>query len=216
MDLENKRLYSWMPWVVTFLITGLFVMLLHNELTRQEHERQQRLLLQQAAAKGAFEVTQGDLLHHAEVFAQLIAKDTVVTNLIRKATVVHDREGGNGGGEQSAVLRKELFAAMEHYWTQMTPLGFRELNIHFGSLKPVPKSAIFLRANKIDRFGDDLTQFSPLLASVLKSGNAASGMEVRHYGANYRAFVPIKIDDTGNDVDAVEVGMSLLPASAAE
>ena len=216
MDLENKRLYSWMPWVVTFLITGLFVMLLHNELTRQEHERQQRLLLQQAAAKGAFEVTQGDLLHHAEVFAQLIAKDTVVTNLIRKATVVHDREGGNGGGEQSAVLRKELFAAMEHYWTQMTPLGFRELNIHFGNLKPVPKSAIFLRANKIDRFGDDLTQFSPLLASVLKSGNAASGMEVRHYGANYRAFVPIKIDDTGNDVDAVEVGMSLLPASAAE
>ncbi|MET0357071.1 MAG: PAS domain S-box protein [Cellvibrio sp.] len=217
MDLENKRLYTWTPWVVIFLITGLFVMLLRNELIRQEHEWQERLLLQQAAAEATFEVTQRDLLHHAEVFAQLIAKDIDVTNLIRKAAVVHEQEGGNGGAEQSAILRKQLQDGLDHYWTQMIPLGFRELNIHFGSSGADPKAVVFLRANKAERFGDDLTHFSPLLVNVLKTGASASGMEVRHYGANYRALVPIKANDGSTGISGViEVGMSLLPVGNAE
>ncbi len=217
MDLENKRLYTWTPWVVTFLITGLFVMLLHNELRRQEHEWQRRLLLQQAMVESTSNVTQRDLLHHAEVFAQLIAKDTTVANLIQKAAIIHQKEGGNGGGEQSALMRKQLLQALEHYWKQMTPLGFRELNIHFASYAPKPKAVVFLRANKIERFGDDVSQFSPLLVNALKSGNPKSGMEVRHYGANYRGIVPVKAEDgSENNIAAIEVGLSLLPPGVTE
>ncbi|RYY77000.1 MAG: PAS domain S-box protein [Gammaproteobacteria bacterium] len=217
MDLENKRLFTWMPWCITLLITGLFVVLLHNELTRQESEWQQRLLLEQAAVGSASNITQEDLLHHAEVFAELIAKDTVVTSLIHKAVIVHDMEGGSGGAEQSATLRKQLQQTLEHYWIQMVPLGFRELNIHFFSSAAEPKAVIFLRANKAERFGDDIIKISPLLSSALKTGNPVKGMEVRHYGANYRAIVPINLNDGSNrSVAAIEVGMSLLPAGDAE
>jgi len=215
MDLENKRLYTWMPWVVTLLITGLFVALLHNELTRQEQEWQQRLLLEQATVSSTFHVTQRDLLHHAEVFAHLIAKDTAITHLIHKAAIIHEQEGGSGGTEQSAEMRKQLSQALEHYWTQMAPLGFRELNIHLTSLAPKPVAIVFLRANKLERFGDDISPFSPLLMESLKTGQPMSGMEVRHYGANYRGIVPINAD-SGITIGAVDVGMSLLPVGNAE
>jgi PAS domain S-box-containing protein len=213
MDLENKRLYSSMPWVVTLLITGLFVILLHKELVRQDRDWQQHLLLQQAAAEAAFDIAQQDLLHQAEVFAQMIARDSLVINLVRQAAVVHEREGGSGGAEKSVVLRSQLQQALERYWGQMTSIGFRELNIHLGSKLPVDKTSVFLRANKMERFGDDISPLSPLLVAVLNSGNSTSGMEVRHFGANYRAFVPITANDspTAQPIGALEVGLALLP-----
>ena len=218
MDLENKRLYSSMPWVVTLLITGLFVILLHKELVRQDRDWQQHLLLQQAAAEAAFNIAQRDLLRQAEVFAQLIAHDASVVSLVRQAVLVHEREGGNGGAVQSAILRGQLLQALERYWGQMTSVGFRELSIHLGTNRPVVKTSVFLRANKIERFGDDITSISPLLVSVLRDGSPASGMEVRHYGANYRAFVPISASDSANaaPIAALEVGLALLPPHNSE
>ncbi|RZA05914.1 MAG: PAS domain S-box protein, partial [Moraxellaceae bacterium] len=208
MDLENKRLYRWVPWVISFLITVLFVVLLHNELARQENDWQERLRLQQAAVESALEISQQDLLRQAEVFAQLIAQDPSVVALVRQAAIVHEHEGGNGGSAQSAVLRKQLQQSIEHFWTQMLPFGVRELNIHLG-----PKATVFLRTNKVERFGDDLSQTSPLLVSVLQSGSAASGMEVGHYGANYRAIAPIKSASLASTdvIGALEVGLTLLP-----
>lgn len=213
MDLENKRLYSWTPWVVTLLITGLFVLLLRNELAREDRDWQQHLLLQQAAAEAAFDIAQQDLLHQAEAFAQLIADDASVIGLVRQAAVVHEHEGGNGGAEKSAIVRAQLQQALERYWGQMTSIGFRELNIHLSASHPVEKTSVFLRVNKAERFGDDISQISPLLMGVLRSGTPASGMEVRHYGANYRAFVPITAKDSPNapPMAALEVGLSLLP-----
>src|SRR4051812_18833772 len=212
MDLENKRLYTWMPWVVTLLITSLFVLLLVNELARQDDDSQQRLLLEQAADQAAFEITQGDLLHHAELFSQLIARDANIVNLIREDALINEH---NVDPEKSAANRAKLQSALQHYWLQMTPLGFRELNVHFNSSHTTVKANVFLRQNNPDRFGDDITQLSPLLVETFTTGNPISGMEVRHYGANYRAFAPIKIN---NEQDAktlavLEVGMGLLPTA---
>jgi len=208
MDLENKRLHSWLPWVISFLITALFIVLLRNEFARQDIAWQERLKLQQEVAESSLETSRQDLLRQAEVFAQLIARDPTILALVRQAAVTHEREGGNGGTIRSAVLREQLQQAIEHYRGQLMPFGVRELNIH---LKP--GATVFLRVNKAERFGDDLTQTSPLLVSVLKSGVPASGMEVGHYGANYRAIVPItSANSPGSDViGALEVGLALLP-----
>ncbi|GGY81970.1 hypothetical protein GCM10011613_28340 [Cellvibrio zantedeschiae] len=212
MDLENKRLYSWLPWVITLLVSALFVLLLRNELVHQEHEWQERLRLQQAAAESALNVSQQDLLRQATAFAQLISQDSAVVALVRRAAVVHEREGGNGGDEQSAAVRKQLQQVLEHYWIRMMPFGVRELNVHLA-----PDAIVFLRANKIERFGDDLSKSSPLLMSALKSGVISSGMEVGHYGANYRAIAPVSSSGpTSETVAAVEVGLGLLPQRDAQ
>lgn len=207
MDLE-KRLYSWLPWVISLLITALFIVLVHNVLAHQEHEWQKRLELHHAAADAALKVSQEDLLHHASIFAQLIAQDPKISGLIQQAAVMHEREGGNDVTQQSADIRRQLHQSLQPYWVHIMPLGVRELNIYLG-----PKATVFLRANKIERFGDEAFQISPLLASVLRTGVSASGMEVGHYGANYRAIVPVMGNglQTKKIIAALEVGMGLLP-----
>ncbi len=212
MDLENKRLYRGLPWVISCLITALFVLLLRNELARQEDEWEERLQLQQAAIEDALLASQQDILRQAAFFAQLIAQDSQVVGLVRQAAQVHELEGGNGGAEQSANLRQQLQQLLEPYWAQMAPLGARELNVHLA-----PHATVFLRVSKLERFGDDIAQSSPLLVSVLKDGLAASGMEVGHYGANYRAMVPITQAGAGSAVvAALEVGLGLLPQRNAQ
>ena len=206
MGLENKRLYTWLPWAASLLITVFFVMLLIHEWAFQEKEWQAQLSLQQGAAQAALEMSQQDLLRQAEVFAQLIVDDQDVALLVREALLVHMREGGNGGAEQSAVLRGQLQKVFAPYWVHAQLLGARGLTLHFGE-------SIFLSSHHPERFGDDVTSFRPLLMSVLSSGNPASGMEVGRYGPNYRALLPFKLNEVpaSAPLAVLEVGVSLLP-----
>ena len=65
MDLENKRLYTWLPWFASLLITALFLILLQGEWAREEAKLQEHLSLPQAA-EAARGVSQQDLLRQAE------------------------------------------------------------------------------------------------------------------------------------------------------
>lgn len=206
MGLENKRLYTWLPWAASLLITVFFVMLLQHEWAYEEKAWQARLGLQQGAAQAALEVSQQDLFRQAEAFAKLIVDDTDVALLVREALLVHAREGGNGGAEQSAVLRAQLQKILAPYWGNMQQLGARELSVHFGA-------SAFFRSHHPERFGDDVTSFRPLLTSVLSSGKPAIGMGVGRYGPNYRALVPFTLKEVPQNlpVAVLEVGISLLP-----
>jgi len=213
MDLENKRLYSWLPWVASLLITGFFVLLLQSEWAHEEHEWQKRLGVQQAAGQAALEVSRQASLRQAEAFAQLISNDPNVVSLARQALLVHTREGASSGAGQSALLRAQLQKTFMSYWGPMQLLGAHELNLHFGP-------STFLRTHHPARFGDDVTPFRPLLVSVLNSGKPASGMEVGRYGAHYRALIPIKFEATPIKFDdapasepmaVLEVGLTVLP-----
>ena len=206
MDLEHKRLYSWLPWASSLSIAGLFVILLQGEWAHEEVKWQEHLNLKQVAVQAALDASQQDLLRQAEVFAQLVANDQKLINLTRQAMLVHAREGGNGSAQESTVLRAELQKVLAPYWEPMQLSGARQLNLHVGS-------STFLRMHHPERFGDDVMSFRPLLASVLNSGNPASGMEVGRYGANYRALVPLKFEGlaVNGPLAVIEVGLALLP-----
>lgn len=207
MDLENKPLYSLLPWVISVVVSLLFALLLRNELAHQEKDWQEFLQSQQAAAVASFNSSQDDLLRQASVLAKLIVDDAEIVAAIRQAASIHVQENGHGGGEKSAVARKHLQQLLWRYRGQMTPLGLRELNIHLA-----PDATVFLRVNAPERFGDDLSNSSPLLVACLKKGVPTNGMEVSRYGANYRAFVPLTQSSVSEEVvAAVEVGLSLLP-----
>ena len=206
MDLKHKRLYTWLPWVASLLITGFFVVLLLGVWEREETEWQKRLNVQHAAAQAAFEVSQQGLLQQAEAFAKLIARDPAIVALAQQAVLAPKRVGDTGGAEQNARLRAQLQQPFARYWDNMLPLGVRELNLHVGP-------STFLRHHQPERFGDDVTPFQPLLVAVHNSGKPASGMEVGRYGSSYRALVPIKFEGAPANAPMVvlEVGLALLP-----
>ncbi len=212
MDLEQKRLYSWLPWVVALLITALFIVLLRSELSRHQNEWQASLSLRHAAAEAALEVSRQDLLRQASVFGELIAQNPRFIALVQQAIVLSQKVvlsqkaalSQEDDVEQSN-LRKQLHPLLDDYWQKMKPLGIRELNVHVGQ-----NPTVFLRTHRIDRFGDDPTT-SPLLVSVLRGGVTLSGMEVGHYGAAYRAIVPLTAPESpATVIAALEVGLGLL------
>ncbi|RYZ26987.1 MAG: hypothetical protein EOP49_42790, partial [Sphingobacteriales bacterium] len=151
---------------------------------------------------------QQDLSRQTILLAQLVVKDSVVVRLIREAASVHEQEGGSGGGEKSAVVREQLNEVLLGYWDPMTVVRARELSVHVGE-----RATVFLRVHKPDRFGDDLAPIRPMLGNVFKTGGAASGMEVGHYGSGYRSIIPIFATERaiGKPVATFEVGLGLIP-----
>lgn len=207
MELQNKAFYSWLPWVISVVVSVLFALLLKNELTHQEEDWHNHLRIQQAGAESALNVSQQHFLQQASGYAQLISHDKDLLAQVRRAAEIYAAESHNDNAEKVAKARLQLQQVLDHYWKDITPLGVRELNIHFAS-----QATVFLRMNNPDRFGDSQTQISPLLAQALKMGVATSGMELGHYGANYRAFSPVTASDASSEViAAVEIGMGLTP-----
>jgi len=201
MDVENKRLYSWLPWFIALAVSALFFMLLHNELLRLDQDWQRRLSLYQESVAQAQEVAERDALRQASLLAQLLAQDPALVKLVRQARIDHDREGGNGGGEGSAKLREQTNQLLQGWSARMTTLGVKELNIYLG-----PGATVFLRVNRPDRFGDDISQQSLLAATSMSSGQLKTGMEVGHFGAAYRAFAPVTAQIAGEGAQAVPLG----------
>lgn len=207
MDLENKPLYSLLPWVISVVVSLLFALLLRNELAHQEKDWEEYLHTQQEADESARNISQQHLLQQASGYVQLIAQDKDVRSLVRRAAVIYEQEARNDNAEKIIAIRAELQKALGLYWEQITPLGVRELNVHFAA-----QDTAFLRMNSTARFGDSLTQTSPLLVTAIKKGEITKGMEVGHYGANYRAFFPVTASDSSIEiVAAVEIGVGLLP-----
>ncbi len=214
MDVENKRLYSWLPWFIALAISALFFVLLRNELTRLDQAWQQRLSLYQETVEQTQQVAERDALRQASLLAQLLAQEPTLVKIVREARIAHEREGGNGGADDTAKLRAQLNQQLQGWWARMTTLGVRELNVYVG-----PGATVFLRINRPDRFGDDISQQSPLAATSMSRAQLATGMEVGHFGAAYRAFAPVMGQMAGESpqtvpLGAVEVGMSIVRETA--
>lgn len=213
MDIEHKRLYNWLPWALALALLSLFIVLLRNELTRQENLWKEGLVHHQNDLQLELLASQQDITREAMLQVQLIAQDPAVIKMIRQAYVESQREGGNGVTEKSALIREQLNTHLQPSWKLMQDAGARELIVFFA-----PSATVFIRTHKPDRFGDSVSSFRPMLMEVFKTGTAYSGMEVGHFGSAYRAAIPIYDNDqkSGNPIAVLEVGLALLPPRDAQ
>jgi PAS domain S-box-containing protein len=215
----NKKIQRLLPWLLAMALFGLFVFLLLLGWAQAEQRWQQHWLAEQARVQASLLSSQHDLTQKARLLAQVISEDKAVITLVRKAYIVHEQEGGNGGAALSQQLRTQLNAHLQPYWRHMEPAGVRQLNIHFG-----PSGTVFLRVQKPERFGDNTALFRPMVLQLLRQSEPVTGMEVGRFGSGYRALQPISPNDTNtnnhdndnkvNDgvaIAAIEVGVALLP-----
>ncbi len=212
MDLENKQIYKGLPWLLALALLGLFVFFLWDELDRQEQQWQRQLSLQQSTLQASLLANQTDLTQQAMLLAQLITEDKSVVKLIREAYPAHDAEGGSGGSLASMRLRSQLNLLLQPYWRRMAAAGVHQLNVYFGT-----SATVFLRAQKVDRFGDSVASYRPMVASAITQGITTMGMEVGRSGSSYRAVVPIFALDEPNGssaIAAIEIGLALLAPSS--
>lgn len=186
MNLENKLIYRWLPWLIAVVFLCLFVILLLHEWAQQERQWQKNLKEQQASIQASLLSSQQNAMQQAMLLAQIIAQDQVVVKLLSEAYQAHVNEGGNQGGEVSAQWRAQLNQLIQPYWKSMFPVGVREINIYFN-----PRGTVFLRAHNVEKFGDNAVFSNPLVVDVLAQGEAQSALNVGRFGSRYHAVVPV-------------------------
>lgn len=197
----------WVLVLLGWLLLGLFgTLLVQREFEAEVAARADRLL---DTADYALSSRQAELAR----IARILARDDRVRELLSQARAMVELEGGGGGGQFSARLRRELAAAVAPIASELIHGQDRVLQFHLG-----PEAVSFLRVHAPERFGDELAALRPLLAEVYRSGHGALGFEVGRVFSGFRAVEPVwapNPDGSPGESDRVigtlEVGTGVKP-----
>ena len=141
--------------------------------------------------------------------ARILALDERVREILSQARAMIALEGGGGGVEGAARLRRELAHAVTPIATELIHGEDRVMQFHLG-----PEAVSFLRVHAPERFGDELASLRPLLAQVYRSGKGALGFEIGRVYSGVRAVEPVWAPNPGGAsrvVGTVEVGTGIRP-----
>ena len=186
-----------------WLALGVFgALAIQKEYEEAVADRADRLL---ETADYALDSRQAELAR----IARILALDDRVRQILSRARAMVALEGGGGGGEGAAGLRRELAHAVTPIATELIHGEDRVMQFHLG-----PEAVSFLRVHAPDRFGDELASLRPLLGKVYRSGEGATGFEVGRVYSGFRAIEPVWAPNPGNAsrvVGTVEVGTGIAP-----
>lgn len=207
MDLDNKPLYRWLPWVFSLGVVALFIVLLQVALASQEEAWRQFFLMQQKIQQKDQQQESKEQEGKSLLLAEWVAKDASIISLIRQANNAYAANNENSFAEPVVILRSSLLEALKPYWALMEAQGVRELNIHFSL-----GSTVFLRVSHADRFGDDISAISSMALTSLQKNKVTTGIEVGRYGSAYRTFIPVSDANALSPkvIASIEVGVSLI------
>ncbi len=187
----KTRLLLWVGGLIAILIV-VPVIIQYNDTMRQAVE-QGRLQAEERATRVS------DQLHQTEVELLLVAQTVAHMPAVTRFLAEQDRPG-------LLALCMPLFKQLKHNM---------ELNVfHFH----LPPATSFLRLQKPEKYGDDLSGFRKTVVDVNRTLEPISAIEVGRAGMSVRAVVPVMYTDpeTGRErhVGSVEFGAPLGQAFA--
>ncbi|MFN2381684.1 MAG: PAS domain-containing protein [Guyparkeria sp.] len=144
--------------------------------------------------------------------ARILALDERVRQTLSQARAMVELEGGGGGSEGAAELRRELARAVTPIASELIHGQDRVLQFHLG-----PEAVSFLRVHAPEYFGDELAVLRPLLAQVYRTGQGRSGFEVGRVFSGFRAVEPVwapNSDGSNRVTGTVEVGTGVTPVDS--
>ncbi len=197
----------WLLVLVGWLLLGVLgTLVVQREFEAEVDARAERLL---DTADYALSSRQAELAR----IARILALDERVREILSQARAMVELEGGGGGEDGAAKLRRELARAVTPIATELIHGQDRVMQFHLG-----PEAVSFLRVHAPDRFGDELASLRPLLAEVYRSGRGAMGFEVGRVFSGFRAVEPVWAPNPGGSsggasrvIGTVEVGTGVTP-----
>ncbi|WP_322521302.1 PAS domain S-box protein [Guyparkeria halophila] len=200
----------WLLVLVGWLLLGVLgTLLVQREFDSEVDARADRLL---DTADYALSSRQAELAR----IARILALDERVREILSQARAMVELEGGAGGAEGAATLRRELARAVTPIASELIHGQDRVMQFHLG-----PEAVSFLRVHAPDRFGDELASLRPLLAEVYRNGRGAMGFEVGRVFSGFRAVEPVWAPNPGGAsggsdrvIGTVEVGTGVTPVDS--
>lgn len=197
----------WLLVLLGWLLLGVLgALVVQREFESEVDARAERLL---DTADYALASRQAELAR----IARILALDERVREILSQARAMVELEGGGGGEDGAAKLRRELARAVAPIATELIHGQDRVMQFHLG-----PEAVSFLRVHAPDRFGDQLASLRPLLSQVYRSGRGAMGFEVGRVFSGFRAVEPVWAPNPGGSpggssrvIGTVEVGTGVTP-----
>lgn len=200
----------WLLVLVGWLLLGVLgTLVVQREFDSAVDARADRLL---DTADYALSSRQAELAR----IARILALDERVRDILSQARAMVELEGGGGGAEGAATLRRELARAVTPIASELIHGQDRVMQFHLG-----PEAVSFLRLHAPERFGDELAPLRPLLAEVYRTGRGAMGFEVGRVFSGFRAVEPVWAPNPGGAsggsdrvIGTVEVGTGVTPVDS--
>jgi signal transduction histidine kinase/CheY-like chemotaxis protein/HPt (histidine-containing phosphotransfer) domain-containing protein len=154
-----------------------------------------------------YEIALAHQLTTMTLLAEFFANDPRVVNLMYRAHLAVQLEGGGPGGPRAAALRAQLMRMLAQAWSNaQEEFGVRQLHFHLG-----PGSLSFLRVHRPERFGDRMDDTRHIIVDAMAEGRSLRGFETGRVYAGLRGVAPILWpgNGPGEPADAaVEFGTS--------
>ncbi len=200
----------WLLVLMGWLLLGVLgTLVVQREFDSEVDARADRLL---DTADYALSSRQAELAR----IARILALDERVREILSQARAMVELEGGGGGAEGAATLRRELARAVTPIASELIHGQDRVMQFHLG-----PEAVSFLRVHAPERFGDELASLRPLLAEVYRNGRGAMGFEVGRVFSGFRAVEPVWAPNPGGAsggsdrvIGTVEVGTGVTPVDS--
>jgi len=205
--MHNSRFQHSFLSLVGLSLVGLAIIIWYINQTKQaEFETHiKRDLLHQT---DIYRYSLSDNLAHLEQLSSLIAGNQEVQTLFSGGKKAVEKEGGSNGPE-SAVYRSKLNDLLGKNWGRFRAnYHARQLHFHLA-----PNVTTFLRVHRPGKFGDQLRDLRPIIASAIEDSEVKKGFELGISGASLRGVSPVYSSSNNNEgqlVGAVETGTSLL------
>jgi len=152
--------------------------------------------------KTAYELSQGELEQQMMALAGMLAADPEAIRLLKAAGDAVKSEGGGSGGEQAALLRRQLYLHLRQHWSYLQKeLGVRQMQFL------LPGTVSFLRFHAPTEHGDGLAGLRWLLRDVEHSGIPGSGFETGRAYAGIRGAAPVFDSDVSPGQARIQVGV---------
>jgi len=204
--LSKHRLFLSLSLVIALTITAL-VSVAHYFAHQQLHQDEQEQAVDYLSAFHiAYNATQDNMLQ----IANIVANTPRYQTLFLEGKRAVKSEGGGAGGEQSELIRKELYKVTSENWLQFSDkFHARQLHFHLG-----PGSTSFLRVHRSEKFGDNMDSVRYTIVDTNKLQKPVSGFETGRVYSGIRGTSPVSIINAEGEkehIGAVEAGVSFDP-----
>jgi len=109
----------------------------------------------------------------------------------------------NADLKQKNILRKELYSELKDKYKLLKRYNIEQLHFH------LPNNDSFLRFNRVEKFGDNLTKIRETVAYVNREKKPIGGYEEGRISSGYRFVYPL-FDENHKHIGSVEISFSML------
>ncbi len=182
------KLYKHIIFFIIITIVGTYVInVVENDKKKQYLQMQAKLLQTKYNTNYKYFKIMSQDIH------MMYSENKALINIIKKTE--------NASTEKKTQLREALYNLLRKRYKRLKNMGVKQIHFH------LPNNISFLRMNKPDKFGDNLSLTRPSVAHTNKTKKFSEGFEIGKVTHGFRFVYPL-YDNKHKHIGSLEISFS--------